>query len=127
MMKLGQQTGSFVNHLMSQSKPVKPEIGMGATFLSWTDRNPGTVVSYDPKKKIVGITYDNAVRTDNYGMSEYQEYEFTSVPDGYVHYFKKDKIGNWVGISWNKDTKRWNKNHKRVIIGIRDKYHDFSF
>lgn len=127
MLKLGSQTGSFMNHFMSQGISATPKVGMGATFLSWTDRNPGTVVSYDDKKKIVGITHDTAVRVDNCGMSESQEYEYTSNPDGHVYYFKQDKNGSWVGCSWNEDTKRWNKNHKQVIIGHREKYYDFSF
>lgn len=37
-MKLGTQTGSLINHIMSTAKARTPEIGEGATILAWTDR-----------------------------------------------------------------------------------------
>ena len=63
MMKAGTQTGSLVNHLMSQDTPIAPEIGMGATILSWTDRNAGTIVKITPKQ--IHVQEDNAERTDS--------------------------------------------------------------
>ena len=46
MLRLGTETGSLVNHVWSRTRPVGPEDvceGMGATFLSWTDRHAATV------------------------------------------------------------------------------------
>lgn len=37
-MKLGSETGSLVNHLMSTSSNDEPNIGTPATLLSWSDR-----------------------------------------------------------------------------------------
>ena len=42
-MKLGSETGSLVNHLMSSSSNTEPNIGTPATLLSWTDRSAATV------------------------------------------------------------------------------------
>ena len=127
MLKLGSQTGSFINHFMSQGVSATPQVGMGATFLSWTDRNPGTVVSYDDKKKIVGVTRDTAARVDTNAESESQEYTYTSNPDGPVHFFRLSKTGSWEGVYWNQNTNRWNRNQQQVVLGRREKYYDFSF
>lgn len=43
-MKLGRETGSLINHLLSHSKEPAPAVGMGATILGWSDRHPATVV-----------------------------------------------------------------------------------
>lgn len=127
MLELGTQTGSLINHMMSMGDSKEPKIGDGATILSWTDRHPATVVSFDKKRSIVGITRDDYRRIDNNGMSECQEYEYTSNPDGPIEYYKKDKNGSWSGVFFNSETKRWNKRGGIIIIGRRDRYHDFSF
>lgn len=105
-MKFGSETGSLVNHFMSQGSTPEVKIGMGATLLFWTDREAATVVSYDEKRMIVGVQEDDAKRIDNNGMSESQVYEFTPNPDAYVQHFKFGPKG-WVGV--------------------RSKFHDFSF
>lgn len=128
MLKFGSQTGSFVNHMVSTMESKTPEIGDGVTFLYWSDRDAGTVVSFDQKRNIVGVTRDIAKRVDTNGMSEDQEYEFTQDPNATVKFFKKLKTGDWVGVVFNQETKRWNQyGTGTIVIGKRDKYHDFSF
>lgn len=127
-MKLGTQTGSLVNHIMSQGSSKEPQIGDGATILCWTDRNPATVVFIDQVKNIVGVTDDSYHRLDSNGMSESQEYEYISNPNGFVRYFRKNKQNQYIQVTLNKETNRWNKtNGNNLIIGRREKYHDFSF
>lgn len=128
MLKLGTQTGSLVNHILSKSASKDPQIGDGATILSWSDRDPATVFFYDQKKKIVGIKEDNYKRIDNNGLSESQEYEYTSDPAGYMRYYKKNKNGGWDRVVLNSGTNRWIKSGSDVIvIGRREKYHVFPF
>lgn len=43
-MKLGSETGSFVNHMLSGTEAM-PVVGQGATILMWSDRHAYEVVS----------------------------------------------------------------------------------
>jgi len=127
-MNLGTQTASAINHLygcMTIGAP-EPQVGMGATLLSWTDRYPATVVEWDGK--IIAVTEDDYVRTDKNGMSESQEYEFTPNPNRARQYFRREKNGSWVSIRKNEETGRWNRTEcGGLIVGFRKKYHDYSF
>lgn len=135
-MRLGTETGSVVNHLysrMTNGQP-KPEVGMGVTLLSWTDRYPGTiqkVEEYCHKVWLyqIEVTEDEAVRTDSNGMSESQSYEYTPQPDGVRTLFRfNKKTGEWVSGRINQETGRFNiARGYGLIIGRREKYHDFSF
>jgi hypothetical protein len=127
-MKLGTDTGSLVNYMYGNSASAEPTIGMGATILCWSDRHACTVISYDPKAKIVEVQRDNAKRVDGRGMSDSQDWEYTADPKGAVSTFKKDKTGRWHEIVKNAETGRWNKTKgARVSIGHRDEHYDYSF
>lgn len=129
-MQLGTQTASGINHLygrMTKDAPV-PEVGMGATILSWTDRYAGTVVDVTNNGKMVVVQEDSAVRVDGNGMSEMQEYEYSADPEGRVYVFRMDKNGGWNEARLNGKTGRWNKvDGYGLILGFRRKYRDFSF
>jgi hypothetical protein len=127
-MNLGTQTGSLVNHLYSRMTIGEPEptVGMGVTMLSYTDRDAGTIVEVNTKKRYIAVVEDNAKRVDNNGLSESQKYEFTPNPDGYVNYYRKDKKGQWRRCYYN-DNKRLVLGTGGLIIGRREKYYDFSF
>lgn len=125
-MKLGTETGSLVNHVMSRSSNPEPHVGMGATLLSWTDRLAATVISYDGK--LLCVQRDNEKRIDNNGMSECQEYECTPNPHAMICVFKHDKDGSWREVILNPVTGRYNLAHGyRLVLGVRRPYHDFSF
>lgn len=130
-MRLGSETGSMVNHL--QSRMVKgqptPEVGMGATLLSWTDRNPGTIIKVETIGKFlyVHVQDDLYKRTDNHGMSEDQDYEYTPNPNGPVRVFRIKEGGMWQAVYKNPDTGRWVKGSGGLFIGKRERYYDFSF
>ena len=133
-MKLGTQTGSPSNHLMSRAVVGEPEVkvGMGVTFLSWTDRNPGTIfrVMKVGKATIIECRDDDYKRIDKNGMSESQEYEYKIRPNGCKSFFRKnEKSGFWERVTKNESTGRWNKSNSGcgIRIGEREKYHDFSF
>ena len=128
-MKLGTQTGSVMNHLYSRMTIGEPAVyvGMGVTFLSWTDRSAGTIVEVNTKKNYIVATDDSYKRIDNNGMSEEQEYEYTSNPDGYKRYFRKDKNGQWRPMRFNENGRLVYSGSHGLRVGERDKYHDFSF
>jgi hypothetical protein len=111
-MKLGTETGSLMNHLMSGSGPA-PEVGMGCTVLHWTDRSPGTIVKVT--KTQVHVRGCHAKRLDKNFQSETQVYEITENPDARVEVFRLTKRG------WR------NKAGNGLLIGHRENYYDYSF
>jgi hypothetical protein len=91
----------------------KPEVGMGATVLMWTDREPATIVKVTATQ--VHIQRDKATRTDTNGMSECQSYTFEPDPSQPVEIYRLNKRGAYKGKIG------------QLRIGERDKYRDFSF
>ena len=134
-MKLGTQTGSLINHILSTAKARTPEIGEGATILAWTDRYAGTVIAVETASSgqvvIVTIQADDAKRVDSNGMSECQEYEYTRNEKARIWSFRLDArmaSPKWVEVH-KSSTGRWNKtgNGTGLVIGRRQKFHDYSF
>jgi hypothetical protein len=120
-MKLGTQTGSLVNHILSNTIDSNPQVGMGATEFLWTDRRPWRVVEVVKENKEVKIAYINAVRIDKNGMSEEQEYDYSNHSD---HTITLVRRGNsWR--TWNELHQQWCK--MNIKFGYAEQYYDFSF
>lgn len=111
-MRLGRDTGSLVNHVMGAASPALPAVGDGATLLGWTDRSAGTVIKVT--RCTVTVREDHAVRTDDRGACERQDYTFSPNPDGRIYVFRLTKLG-------------WRAHGKCVRFGVRHAYHDYSF
>lgn len=106
----------MINRLMESAKPETPEVGMGATELSHSDRTPYTVIEVSESGKTCKVQEDTAIRTDKNGMTDSgQTYLFTPNPEGNIVTLRQNRKGQWV--------------HKGTVfrMGARDKYHDFSF
>jgi hypothetical protein len=127
-MQFGSQTGSLINHFYSRStiNEPEPEVGMGVTMLSWSDRHAGTIVEVNNKKRYIAVTDDHTKRIDNNGISESQEYEYTPVMDGYRNYYRKDRKGEWRRCFFN-EKKRLVFTSGGLILGKKESYYDFSF
>jgi len=119
-MKLGTETGSLVNHLRSNHKPSIPEVGMGATLLLYSDRDPYTIRKVEGKK--LWASRDSYTRTDTNGMSESQEYDYSNDNQNDESY--------WTLFTLRKDGK-WHRGTTLdgmvLRIGNREKYYDFTF
>src|SRR5262245_23731157 len=132
-MKLGTQTGSLTNHILSRAVIGQPEpaVGMGATVLSWTDRHAATITAVNRtwyKRIQIEVQEDRAFRTDGNGMSESQSYTYMRDPVGAKHTFRRLDNGSWQEIAFNQKTKRWAKTGGQGLrIGEREEYRDFSF
>jgi hypothetical protein len=131
-MKLGTQTASLVNHLQSRAVIGQPEpaVGMGVTFLHWTDRSAGTIFRVFSVGKSVCIETrdDECRRTDGNGLSESQSWEFKTNVRGSKRYFRRENDGRWSEIRFDSETKRWKKTGGCGLhIGARDAYNDPSF
>jgi hypothetical protein len=125
-MRLGSETGSLINHVMSDGNGLTPTVGMGATILGWTDRYPATVV--DVQGDVIFVQEDTATRLDKNGLSEAQDYSYSPNPCAKLRTFKRDKTGRWRACDMS-TAKRWvfQPGGKQLILGRREKYHDYSF
>lgn len=127
-MRLGTQTGSLVNHIMTTGGSDEPYVGMPATVCFWTDRSPATVVEVNMKKRYIVVQDDDFVRVDLNGMSESQKYDYTPNVEGAKRIFRKNKQGKWVLCYINPETKRMVQSGGcGLALGRREKYHDYSF
>ena len=129
-MKIGSQTNSLVNHVLSRAVIGQPEpkIGMGATLLCWTDREPATIIGVFKHVKMVKVQTDNYRRTDSNGLSESQTYEYTPNHSGSVHTFRQNKNGGWDEVYLHPETNRYRKTGGHGLrIGERSAYRDPSF
>lgn len=123
-------TGSFHNNLSGglygRIEMPSPEIGMGATRLMWTDRKACTITAILARDSAgrptrIEIQEDRAHRTDKWGMSDYQTYEYETDPEGRLHRYSLRKNGLWVRLGSNL------RSGERLLVGRRDHYHDYSF
>ena len=105
----------YYERLLLRIKRYNVQVGDGVTICYYTDREAGTII----KRTKNTITYqqDKAIRTDNNGMSDCQEYRYEWDPNGKVEvYHWSHKYGCF----------RNSKNHLYVING-RHEYFDYSF
>jgi hypothetical protein len=72
--------GSFTNYLMGNNSSL-PEVGKGATLLSYTDRHPAEVLEVsDDKRKCIIREMDTKASPDAGGMG-HQDWILTANPD----------------------------------------------
>ena len=116
MLRLGTDTHSLTNLLMSTGAQPDPEVGMGATELMATDRHAYTITRVSEDGKTIWIVQDCAKRVDNNGMSESQEYEYT--PGGGREIEVHLKKRGWV---------RTDMKTPNIMVGARMEYYDFSY
>lgn len=106
---------SYYERLLLRIKRYNVQVGDGVTICYYTDKEAGTII----KRTKNTITYqqDKAIRTDDNGMSDFQEYRYERDPNGKVEvYHWSNKYGCF----------RNSKNHLYVING-RHEYFDYSF
>lgn len=133
-MKLGTQTGSITNHLLSRAtigQPV-PVIGMGATMLLWSDRSACTITNVQEVrgKTIVTVQTDFATVVAGSTHDGSAEYSYARNPRGGEYHFRREDDGRWQQVIINIKTGRWGKVNgggRGLRIGERDEYRDPTF
>lgn len=131
-MKLGRDTASLINHVYAAATAGQPdpEVGMGATILSWTDRYAGTVILVDRTASggwRVAVQYDRSVVQPGTGGTGNEVYTYERDPAGRVAHFEYRR-GRWVEVTLNRETGRWNSTRGHgLVLGRRDSYRDPSF
>lgn len=97
-----------------------PQVGMGATELLFSDRHPYTIIKVNSPKKIT-LQQDRAVRIDQNGLSEIQEYRYEPDTQGPTRVATLRKNGRWITQGESI------KNGAAFALGYREEYYDFSF
>lgn len=123
------RTGSLVNTLHDNGRQPEPEVGMGVTFLHWSDRTPGTIVSvarFGPKAKKAGQVKSFEVVPDSYRVVK------GSTHDGSAQYeITPTREEEWEGrakITVKHTAKGWTSvGGTGVAVGFRDAYYDPTF
>lgn len=123
-MKLGTETGSVVNHLMSRGGSNVPVVGKGATELMWTDRKAYFVNSVSEDLKECVIERAKPIRTDKNGMSEAQSYEYERTGNTIELKFRWNAWRHFYTCPWTKKKKNQKMN---ISFGHMSEYYDFSF
>lgn len=103
------------NHVDLVEQHATPVVGMGATVLSYTDRNAYTIVAVPSRCRMI-LQRDTATRTDDNGMSESQTYEFSRNPEAPTIVCRFGRKNGWR-----------TPDGRKVLVGVREQYRDFSF
>lgn len=125
----------MINDILSRATKGEPtpEVGMGATFLSHSDRNPGTIVSVEVLRDgtmRIGVQHDRSKVVAGSGHDGSAEYEFEPNPEGSIVFFqRKPAEPRWRAVYQKTETGRWclGSSYTKVRIGERDEYRDPSF
>lgn len=114
-------SGIYPNMFTAQIKSKQPEVGDPCTMLMYSDRDPGTIKEISKSGKTIIVAADDWVRIDKLGMSDCQEYEYTTNLNNATYEYTLRKNGRWV----RKGCNMWNS--MSLIIGFRERYYDFTF
>jgi len=127
------QTNNLMSNLMIEgTTKFKATEGMGATVCGYSDRYAATIIQVmDVRgKTYIKVQQDHARRTDDNGMSEMQDYEYTRDPNGTIFYFRfNEKKTAWESVYQSEETGRWRKSQSGygLVVGHRREYYDFTF
>lgn len=111
--------GGLYNRIYEGMKNTpEPKVGMGVTEMCYTDRHAYTIVNILSKTRIE-VTHDTVKRIDKNGMSDAQEYEYTSNYDGHRKILRLNKKGQWKKVG--------SPNGNTYVLGMRKEYYDYSY
>jgi hypothetical protein len=89
------------------------QVGDGVTEYMYSDKHAYTVISRTAQT--ITIQRDKAIRTDERGMSDWQNYDY-----------ERDTDGNIMVARWSKKRGRWQVRSSTIGLG-RHEYYDYSF
>lgn len=131
-LSLGTQTGSLINHLysrMTKGQPA-PVVGMGATFLLFTDRHAATIVQIHDAREdrwLIEVQEDRATVIKGSTYDGSAEYSYQRDSSGARYFFRFDPKHGWRQVRRN-DKGRWVLfGGYGLRIGQRQEYRDPHF
>lgn len=91
------------------------KVGDGITLCLYSDSHAYTVIKRTAKT--ITIQQDKAIRTDGFGLSDYQTYRY-----------EPNKTGEIMKIRWSNKYERWSipSGYRGILLG-RHEYYDYSF
>lgn len=98
-------------------KPEDLAVGDGVSMCYFSDRHAATVIKRTPKT--VTVQQDIAQRTDQRGMGDAQDYEYTRNTNGGLTKFSLRKNGTWRAVGGS--------DRGTYLIFGREEYYDFTF
>lgn len=101
-------------------------VGSGVTLNYYSDETPATVIEIDPKGKWIKVQEDRAIRIDNNGISDDQDYEYERNEKGRVHTFYKTRRKDFT-LFTNTGRGTYNQYGIYLSLNVRRKYFDYSF
>lgn len=111
---------TITNAITSGSGQPEPEVGMGATECSWSDRYAFTIIEVLRTKagavKAIKVQRDKVSTVSGSAHDGSAKYEFTPDTEGHVEIVKLVKVGRNKG--------RWGAPGGWFHIGERDEYRD---
>lgn len=113
--------GSLQNRIEERAKQPEPVVGMGVTEMCWSDRHPFEIIQVKDSRHIVVRALDHK-RIDNNGMSECQEYEYTSNEKNITCNLFKTQKGRWRERMPDRTL-----GSTHYVLGFAEEYYDFSF
>lgn len=123
------ETGSFFNYLMGNNESV-PVVGQGGTRLMYSDRHAFEVLEVSECGKKVVCDYYRPKRTDDYGMSDCQSYEYKELSGNpfeivYRHGSWKVKFEKieFTKEHWDKYVKSGDEGYQKYIKPYQDENH----
>lgn len=112
--------GSLQNRLLESGEMPEPQVGMGVTECFYSDRKPYEIIAVKDARHITVRELDWK-RTDNNGMSDCQDYEYSSNPGNRTAELFLTKQGQWR----QRYGRRLGCNC--FFIGYAERYYDPSF
>lgn len=121
---------SIVNSIYAAGTRGQPDpvVGMGATILGGSDRHAATIVEVLKIGKCLAVVVqrDKARRTDDLGMSDSQDYEYTADPEAPRRTYRF-RSGRWEAVYQDRNTMRWRSDrYDSLAIGFRREFYNFS-
>lgn len=107
---------SLAAHRTAVAMANPPVVGMGVTATIYSDAHVFTIVRVSPSGKTFWATEDTAKRVDKNGMSDQQDYVYSSNPEGKQVVFRLLKSGRW-------EAKGFRRN---VTLGVRRAFYDYT-
>lgn len=137
-MKLGTETGSFINHMQSRATigQPRPAVGMGATILLWSDRLAATIVDVIEIGGSKRWLYEIRVQLDRATVAEGSthdgsaSYTYAPNPKARIETYRSERDGGqWrqMGLSEKGNLVLRKGGGHGLRIGDREEYRDPSF
>ena len=101
------------------------KVGDGVTMAYYSDRHAATIIDIADNGAWIKVQQDKAIRIDNNGMSDDQEYRFERDPNGSIYTFKRTR--KYKNMYTDNGVSKWGDYGIKLWFGGRYEYYDYLF